>query len=173
MRSGRQDYPSGTTVEATLTSGSSAQVIDEGVLEDECTGSRLIGSTLNTGSTTETVSGKASALTWSGCTVATKTVRLGSCELYWSSGTDNGTLTVPEIEVTIDQLFGSCVYESGNGNDLGTLKGGNPASIKIVTTLTSGGGFGMRSGYDLECPVHVYSSNSVVHRRKLRLSETY
>jgi hypothetical protein len=136
-----QDYGANTTVEATL--NGSAILEAGGFIEDTCTGSTIKGKTTNTGSSTETVSGNASSLTWSNCTFPTKTIKLGTLEIHYTSG-DNGTLTASGFEVTIEQFFGSCVYKSGTANNLGTLKGGSPATIAISTTVT-GSGFGCPS----------------------------
>lgn len=159
-------YASGTAVEATLTSGTSAELLAGGFLEDTCTGSTIKGTTSNAGSSTETVRGSASSLTWSGCTFTTTTKTLGTLEIHWISGTDNGTLTASGFEVNVNQPFGTCTYKSGTGNDLGTLKGGNPASIVISTTVTGGGAFGCPStatwnaAYTVTAPKPLFVSES-------------
>ena len=157
-------YPAGTTVEASLEG--SAELVAGGFIEDTCTGSTIKGTTSTAGSSTTTVSGNATSLTWSNCTFPTTTTKLGSLEIHWISGTDNGTLTASGFEVTIHQLFGDCVYSSGANNDLGTVKGGNPATIAIKTSVTGGGAFGCPStatwtaAYTVTAPKPLFVSSS-------------
>lgn len=70
------------------------------------------------------------------------------------------------LEITVEQFFGSCTSKSGTGNDLGTLIGGNPATIKISTTVTGGGAVGCPSSatwnaeYTVTAPNPLYISTS-------------
>lgn len=128
-------YPAGTTIDATLEETATLETL-EGTVLDECTGSTIKGTTSNKGSSTETVSGNASELTWTGCTRETKTTVLGSLEIHNISGTHNGTLTGSGFSVTVNGIFNtSCIYGTGTGLDLGTLNqstsGTTPATIKI------------------------------------------
>jgi hypothetical protein len=158
------DYASGTSIEATLEG--SAELVAGGFIEDTCTGSTIKGKTSSTGGASSTVGGSASALTWSNCSLTTTTSKLGTLEIHHITGTDNGTLTASGFEVTIAQIFGNCVYKSGTGNDLGTLKGGAPATISISTTVTGGGAFGCPStatwtaAYTVTSPNPLYISAS-------------
>lgn len=161
-----QGYAQGTAVEATLASGTSSETIAGGFLEGTCTGSTMKASILNAGSATETVKGSASSLTWSGCTYPTKTKTLGTFEIHWISGTDDGTLTASGFEMETLQPFGTCIYKSGTGNDLGTLQGGNPATTAISTIVTGSGAFGCPSNliwtatYSFTAPKPLYISES-------------
>jgi hypothetical protein len=124
-------YPINTTVEGTLT-GSAVLETTGGTVLDTCTGSTVSGKTTSTAATGSTVTGNVETLTWTGCTFTTHTIAKGSLEIKHISGTDNGTLTGRNQEVTIKTgLFGPCIYGTAAGTDLGTVTGGNPASITI------------------------------------------
>jgi hypothetical protein len=126
----------GTEIKSELT-GSAILETTGGTTLDTCTGGGVNGKVESAGSSTTTVGGKNSSVTWSGCTVETKTLAPGSLEIHWISGTDNGTLTASGAEVTVNTgFFGACVYGTGTGKDLGTLVGGGPATLAISTTVT-------------------------------------
>jgi hypothetical protein len=130
-----EPYPVGTEGTAS-SSGSIILETTGGTTLDTCTGSEVKGTIGNAGSSTTTVSSKLSSITWTGCTVETKTLAPGSGELHWITGTDNGTLTTSGTEVTVNTgFFGACVYGTGEGKDMGTTVGGNPGSLTISTTV--------------------------------------
>lgn len=161
-----QTYVGGTALELSLTAGSSSEIVAGGFVEGTCTGSTLKAKSSNTGSTSETVSAIASAVTWSGCSYPTSRTKLGTLEIHWISGTDNGTFTASGFEWTTQQPFGSCVYKSGTGNDLGTLKGGKSATLLVNTVLVStSGGFcaatvSWQAAYTVTSPAPLYIASS-------------
>ena len=136
------DYPTGTALDASLKKGTKAVLNASGII-DECSESTVRGSTANTGGATETVRGAVTVanLTWGGCTAEkTETVKGGELEIHWIPGTDNGTVTAREIQVTVKTAGISCTYGAGTGIDLGTLAGGNPAVLSISTNVFPSGG---------------------------------
>jgi hypothetical protein len=104
----------------------------------------VAGSTENSGSTTETVKIPISSLTWgavgAGCTKTTDTIANGSIEIHANGDTHNGSFTLHSAEWTTNTIFGSCVYGSGATLNLGTIKGGNPATLEVNTLLPKTGG---------------------------------
>jgi hypothetical protein len=142
---GATHCPAGTDISATLKTGSTAILeTTGGTTLVTCSGSTVAGKTSNTGSSTETVKGPISTLSWSGCTNTVNTIVKGELEIHSASPTNNGTLTAKSTQVTVDGIFGeSCIYGAGAGLNLGTVVGGSPASISIsaLVPLISGGGF--------------------------------
>jgi hypothetical protein len=126
-----EDYPSGTEIEATL-SGSAILETTGGTVLDTCTGGKVSGKTSSTSGTPLT--GAISALTWEGCTKTTKTLTNGSLAIEHTSGVD-GTLSATGTEVTVNTIFGSCVFGPVGSLTLGTLKGGAPATLTINTII--------------------------------------
>jgi len=128
-----EDYASGTAIEGTITSGTTAVLeTSGGTVLDTCTESTVKGNTETTGGSSATVKGDIKTLTWGSCTRTTNTLAVGSLEIHHTAGSDNGTLTATgTTEVTIDTIFGSCVYGTGTGLNLGTVVGGNPATLSI------------------------------------------
>ncbi|MGN6816373.1 MAG: hypothetical protein ACTHK3_09865 [Solirubrobacterales bacterium] len=120
------DYPAHTVIHSSSTNSGTLKA--GGITLDTCTESTVKGETTNTGSDTETVDGPNQVINWGVCTNETKTIVLGSLEIHYISGTDNGTLTSIGTEVTVKTIFGSCVYSAP---DIGTLVGGNPATIEV------------------------------------------
>jgi len=148
-----QHWPSGTELDFSLL-GSSLETTTEGEAFSTCTKSTIKGKTTTTGSSTETVKGNITSLTWEGCSFTTTTNKLGSLEVHKIAGTSNGTLTVGTIsEETINTVFfGSCVYGITPGASIGDLTegigqtattGGNPAILHVntVTHKLSGSNF--------------------------------
>jgi hypothetical protein len=133
----------GTKIVSELT-GSAILETKEGTVLDTCTGGSVNGSVENAGGAAATVTGKITALTWTGCTKETKTTALGELEVHHIAGTDNGTVTGKNSVVTVAGLFQneSCLYGTGNGTDLGTLVGGSPATIVISTLVPRQAGSG-------------------------------
>jgi hypothetical protein len=140
-----EPYGVGTEIKSKLT-GSAILETTGGTTLDTCTGGEVNGKIEKEGSATATVSGKNSAITWTGCSVPTTTLATGELEIHAkpelnSKGelvdTDNGTLTASGAEVTVNTgFFGACVYGTGTGKDLGTLLGGSPATLAISTNVT-------------------------------------
>jgi hypothetical protein len=133
-----EKYAAGTVLSTSVKAGTSITLeTTGGTVLDKCSGSTLTSKIENAGSATTTASGKTSELTWSGCTVETKTIVNGSGETHWISGTDNGTLTTSSTEVTVNTgFFGACVYGPGNGKDMGAVTGGAPAGLAISAIIT-------------------------------------
>jgi hypothetical protein len=102
-----------------------------------CTESTVKGEITNTGSSTETVSGPVTELTFKKCNLPVTVLRKGKLEVHHIAGTSNGTVTAvsteaekPAFEVTVNTvLFGSCVFRVENGTDLGTLEEGKPGTF--------------------------------------------
>jgi hypothetical protein len=122
------------------------------VLEDtnnnelvSCTVGGMEGKITNGGGSAATVSGDITALTWgpkgAGCSQTVHTVKLGELEIHHIAGTDNGTVTVKNTEVTVEIFGVTCTYGSGAVLHLGTLLGGTKPSLTINTVVkrTAGG----------------------------------
>ena len=92
-----------------------------------------------------TTTGPITSLSFTNCnspwTVTVNT--LGSLEVH-SSGSYNGTLTSKGTKVTAtnDSLGVNCVYETNaaTGTDVGTITGGNPATLDIIASIPRIGG---------------------------------
>lgn len=65
------------------------------------------------------------------CTRETLVLVLGEMKVEWISGTANGTLKDTGSRWTV----GECTYGFTEGNLLGTIKGGKPATIEINATV--------------------------------------
>lgn len=95
----------------------------------------------NEGNTAQTVSGVYEEHTKSGCTTTVKILANGTWEIHHIPGTDNGTLTSTGTETTISFLGVSCIFKTNN-TQVGTLTGGNPATIDASGSIPSStGGF--------------------------------
>jgi hypothetical protein len=145
LRNSSGILPAGTEIKGSLTGGTATLTDTEGHVLDTCSGSSISGKTSNAGSSTETVKGSvaSTALTWSGCTVATSTTEGGELEIHSITGTTNGTLTAKKFKVSINTvLFGNCVYTAGEGTDMGTLKGNTAGNatmeVNAIVTKVSG-----------------------------------
>ena len=148
------DYGAGQAIKATTTTGTTAILeTTGGVVLDTCTGSEISGAITNTGGASATVSGHigpgTTGLKWGTCSRVTNTLKVGNLEVHHIAGTDNGTLTATGgIEVTINTIFGSCVFGTGEALDVGKITGGSPATInteKAVVPKISG---------NAACPTH-------------------
>src|SRR6478752_109063 len=125
-------YGAGTEIKASLVSGNSK--LSTPFKTVECSKSTISGKVENAGSSSSTVSGNLSSLTFSECNCEVKTLKNGSLELHQISGTDNGTATSTGAEITAQcsTIFGNvhCLYATEK-TDLGTLVGGNPAKLEV------------------------------------------
>lgn len=84
----------------------------------------------------------ASSLTWTNCNRTIDTIKGGSLEIHYVSN-GNGTVTVGGLEITYrDSLGFSCVYGTGQSTDLGTLKGGEKATIEVNAVFQRVSGLG-------------------------------
>jgi hypothetical protein len=117
-------WAAGTKIEYSLKSGSSALWKDTtGNVLKTCTNAKLTGEITNAGSGTEPVRIKVTENSWTSCTVATTTLKLGEIEITNITGTTNGTVKLKGAEFTTNDLFfGDCSYGTAStGTDLGTL----------------------------------------------------
>lgn len=98
-----------------------------------CKGSEIGAEITNTGSSTETVTGKFTKSTLTSCTFPHTTTALGGFEIHRIAGTSNGTVTVDGVtKTTINTVFfGTCVYGVENGKSLGDITEGKPAILHI------------------------------------------
>lgn len=132
-----QAWPNGTKIKFSLKSGTSASLLDtKGNSLDTCTSASVEGEITNTGSSTETVTGKITGLIWgiagTPCTFTTTTLKTACLEVHQISGTSNGTVTADKCtggnansEVTINTgAFGSCVYTVAAGKSIGDITEG-------------------------------------------------
>ncbi|HET7455150.1 MAG TPA: hypothetical protein VFJ76_06485 [Solirubrobacterales bacterium] len=137
-----EPYPVGTKGKASLAAGSSALLeTTAGEALVTCTGSVIESSLKNAGSATTTVESNVSTMSFTGCTREVKVIKGGYAILHHIAGTDNGTLTTVETEVTVNGIFGtSCTYGAGTGMDVGITVGGNPGSmsLNVVFPRTAG-----------------------------------
>jgi len=138
LYSGATKLGAGTVIEASLTGGTATLTTTEGTVLDTCTGGGVTGKTSNAGGAAETVKGTISALTWSGCTEPTTTLKTGGLEIHYTSGL-NGTLTsTGGTEVTISTtIFGSCVFTIGAGGTIGTLTGSTTSNAVLHVNATA------------------------------------
>lgn len=133
-------YPVGTTIHATQEPGTTANLENtSGSTLDTCTESTIHGVTTTTGSATETVKGHIDAISWGSgttpCTATTDTLALGTLEVHAELPHGRGTLTGAGSKVTVNIFGVSCVYGTGTGTDLGTVTGGNPATIDVNAVI--------------------------------------
>jgi hypothetical protein len=129
--------PAGTVVEATL-KGSAVLEETGGTTLDTCTGSTVSGKTSTASGTPLT--GNIETLDWSNCIVPTKTFVNGSLSVEATSQ-GNGTVSGSESKVTVGIFGVSCIYGTGTAVPLGTVTGGEPATVDInaVIHLQEGG----------------------------------
>jgi len=131
-----EHYGAGTTIEATFTSGSTSIFeTAEGTVLQTCAESTIKGKTQNTGSSTETIKVALESWTWGKCTRTMNTLKLGSLELHYHTAYGGPLTGTGSTEWTTNTIFGSCVYGTGTGLNLGTLSGGNPATISVNTAV--------------------------------------
>jgi hypothetical protein len=82
-----------------------------------------------------TAAGNVATLSFVSCTESwvVTTVKSGSLELHYTSG-HNGTLTSSGMTITATRFGISCSYATSN-TDIGTLTGGNPATLDIGASI--------------------------------------
>jgi hypothetical protein len=132
-----ENYPSGTEFKSSLSTGTKT-ILKTEFKTVECSKSTVSGKTETGGSATETVKGPLEALTFEECNCEVKVLKKGTLEIHWISGGTNGTVTETGAEVTVNcsTIFGNvhCIYVTEN-TDLGTLTGGNPASLDVNASI--------------------------------------
>ena len=137
---------------AMVTTGTSITAAAEGTTtlhppigDISCTASTVAGKTGNTGSSTETVSGALSSLTFTGCNATVTVLKPGSLEIHTqeTKSNNNGTLTSSGAEVTVVFLGFHCIFSTSN-TDIGTLTGsantGKTATLDISAKIPRTGG---------------------------------
>jgi hypothetical protein len=135
-------WPAGTELRFTVTSGTAGIWKNTtGETVANCPEGELRGKMPSTGSATETVklSVAASGLTWPGVGGCLKTITTegGTLEFHAISGTDNATVTVSGIKITLEiEQFGiSCIYGFATGEHFGLLTGnGTGKAVLDVNT---------------------------------------
>jgi hypothetical protein len=131
---------SGSTIDFSIPSGKSAVLVDTtGEELDKCTGSTARGKTSNGGGAGVAVTGNVETLTWTSCTLPTKTLAAAGLQV---NGTGAGNVSATgTFEVEIETIFfGPCVYGVTNGTPIGTLANGT-FTANAVTEKFSGNKF--------------------------------
>ncbi len=115
-------------------------VLKAGFATVECAHSEVDGEVTNAGGVGKAVEGKVNNLKFSSCNMTVTTLKSGTLAIHHTSG-KNGTLTSTGAEVKVDNHSTSCVYGT-NGTDIGTVTGGEPATLNASASLTKiSGGF--------------------------------
>jgi hypothetical protein len=125
-----------------LLTAEGTHLVQAGFANITCTTS-IIGGTVTTNNTTK-ASGPITTYDTSGCNAIVNTLVNGSLEIVPNSptGSNTGTVRGSGSQVTVSTLGVSCVYGTGAGTTLGTVTGGNPATIAINASLPKiSGGF--------------------------------
>jgi hypothetical protein len=128
-------YPGGTTLHAV---SEGTWVLTTTFKNIECNSGTISTTTTNEGSATETIVAHDEEELVFECNCEVKVIKAGTWEIHWIEGTHNGTITASndEITATCSTIFGNvhCIYSTGNGVHLGTLTGGNPATVDITAS---------------------------------------
>jgi hypothetical protein len=130
-------YPAVTTeFKADLASAQSIfELADEEHLEfSRCSKETFTASISNAGSWFSTVVAPVTALEFSECVGFTKSVTIGSLEVHSIAETNDGTVTVSELEITVNLAGVDCKWRATNA-DLGILEGGSDPTLKINLVL--------------------------------------
>ena len=114
--------PGGTVINASLALGTSAllSTTDGKSIVDKCTTSDYYGETNFT--TSISITSHGSSTTWKNCSFTTHNETTGNISVSWISGTNDGTLTGAFGKTKIN-IGVECMYGTGGGAHLGTLKG--------------------------------------------------
>ena len=102
----------------------------------KCTESTAAGKIESAGGAGATATGSLTTLTFSGCGCTTSVLSKGSLEVHYTSAGD-GSVTGKGTELTFKCVEPnvSCKYGTGTGVTLGTVTGGEPATLKIEASL--------------------------------------
>jgi hypothetical protein len=152
--------PAGGSVELSSTGGA---------FEATCTVATTKVTKDVTGSSTTTAAGivEKGELTWgpvgNGCTNTTDTVHGGTLEIHWISGTDNGTVTAKEFEVTVVLAGVSCTFGVGAGQSIGDLTGGAPAVMHVNTVVNKTAGSFLCPADSKWVGTYVVTNHTTVH----------
>jgi hypothetical protein len=135
-----------TQIHATLEPGTSAKLEDtNGNTLDTCTEATVLITNIKQGAGVSPITGSSTAgeITWgsagTACSFTTDTITGASYAASQATG-GGTTLKASGAEVTINTgLFGSCIYKTGTGLDLGTVsQGGKTLAINVVVERASG-----------------------------------
>jgi len=129
-----EKWPAGTQLDLGLEGKGVWEDSIFGTIFQECTSSTIKGKVTTGGSAFETVKAPLEGVYWgnpeSTCTrEGDLLLRWGEFEIHSIAGTNNGTLTDITTQWTIAGT--NCVYGFTSGTDVGTIKGGNPATLEI------------------------------------------
>jgi len=131
-------YATGTTVDLSLKSGSTAKLTNGGETVASCSESTAKGKTgTEAGKTVPIV---LESLTWGGCGQTIHADKAGELEVTWTSG-GNGEVVGKQTQWTVVISGATCTYGLGEGVKLGTLNGGETPTLKIeaLVARTAGG----------------------------------
>lgn len=137
--------PSGSVIEASQVGTGSLETTGGTVL-DTCSAAAINQTTGTTGSSTETVTATTGIadISWESCTKTTDTIEGAHLEIHWIPGTDNGTVTIKNGQVTVNSIFGTCTYGFTEvAKSLGDLIGDHETPKLVINTIvpkTGGGG---------------------------------
>jgi len=128
-------YGPNTIIEGSLKSANTLLEDTFGTSLGSCTTSTVKLEVMKAGSSTETVSGPITGLTFGGMGCNITKVEAKTFEIHQIANTDNGTLTAGNFQLSIPVGTETCIY-GGTTVDLGTLEGGTPAKIKLNGVLS-------------------------------------
>jgi hypothetical protein len=114
----------GSFIEWVSTGGSEIATCTESTTKGSIEGS-------NTGTS---VGGSIAVKTWGGCSQTTDNLALGSLSIT-KTGTDEGSVVGKGSKVTLGVFGVSCVYGTGEGTTLGTIKGGEAPELVVNAAL--------------------------------------
>lgn len=127
-------YSAGQELHAVLEPGTTSSLVTE-VKTIECSESTSIDDITPEEGTPLASSG--GSLSFGKCNCTVSVLKAGTVWIEWISGTHNGTVTSSghEETTTCSTIFGSvhCIFVT-QGDDLGTLTGGNPATLDITAS---------------------------------------
>jgi hypothetical protein len=139
-------YPIGTISHMTLKAGTSANLTNTaGETIVTCTESTIKTHSTTTGGLNQPVKKAITVATWGSvatpCTTTTDTTALGELQVEATSG-GNGTVSGSGSKVTVNFAGVSCVYGTGAGTTIGTVTGGEPATVDVNAVVNKQeGGF--------------------------------
>lgn len=162
-------YPAGTGFKVELvTNGIWALESVEPMVHAECKAAKFESSTENAGAEAEAVfiSVEPAKYSFGSCNFTPVTVTEGGkYEIgEWVKGTDNGTMRISNFRITVNLIFGSCIWKTVGAVFMGTVNGGAPATItstNVRLELAAGGGIcpkevTMRAPYKIVAPNPLY-----------------
>jgi hypothetical protein len=151
-------YPAGTALDASLTAGTSVIWEAASTPTDTCSGSTFTAKSTSAGSAFQTVLLKVESLIFSNCVATADVLTLGELEVHWITGTHNGTLTARGWSGTA----ANCTWNYTEWTHVGTIKGGNPATIEISMPIAPLCAFvtRMTASYTVTAPKPLYVEGS-------------